>query len=63
MERDKERVCENTEVVEMNIKHNPIIDLISNMITEMICQDCSIEAIKDAVILSKVVIDNIKKEK
>lgn len=38
-------------------------DLISNVITEMICQDCNMSAIMDAVTLSKMFIDDMKKEK
>jgi len=44
------------------IKRDPK-DLISNVITEMICQGCSESAIMDAVVLSRMIIDNEKKEK
>jgi hypothetical protein len=58
---NKERETEGMDAV-VGVRRNAK-DLISNIITEMICQDCNMSAIMDAVTLSKMFIDDMKKEK
>lgn len=53
-------VCKGEELAV--IKKDPTV-LIANVITEMVCRDYPIPVIMDAVILSKKIIDNEKKEK